>query len=1668
MKNLLKNLGLILLSVLLVTTGAKAVSTFVVQQGGTGVNTITGCIRGNGTAPFTGNGSACGTLTAANNGTSLSGSTVQLGGTLIHDTSIDIDAYALVLNKGAQEILRINPNSSFDAFLYVSSAATFADSLSLGDYGFPEATLSFEAGGGVHDIQVSASNATADFHLYLPNIAAYAGGDAAKTLVSRVNGQDADTAGRVVITGANITGVLTTADNGLTVTAKNVQLGGVLIKDTTISTGGFTLSLAGDTNGLVRWNGDKLSILDSDLVGNAGFLHVGSDFGYIELAGGDYTDLVGETGIISSTDLVVQSPQDILLYNQNADSGYTARVFLHAPDDGVEGLRISYEANDGENYISMDAQGLTISPGDNMYFRNIPVEAADVTYLYGTNTNATTQTFEGVKIGPTLTVSVAGQLDVSASGATIPINNLLAATGTNSIENGDYGQVWSWSTLSNAPALTISSNSTTAASGGQVGIRSVLAGVNANSSQETISGRFQNIHSGTGSTNIGISGEVSGGTTNTAGKFSASGGTTNYAIQTTNGNVSITNANTTAVTTLSALALGVNSLTTGTGAYFASSTLTSGKLIDVAVTGTAGADGQTGINVSLSGALGVTSQSTYGIQVSNTHTGASTTNYGGKFTASGAGINYALSGVNTAINSANERAGYFSGNLTVASSNTVASGTASAFDIQGNATTTGTIFNVGNSSITSGHVMDLGITANTVGLTGQTVLNIALNGANAASSQTTYGMRVSNTHTGTGAVNYAATFKGLVGLEGTSSGIVSITPAAAAGTWTFQLPTTGGTNNYVLTTNGSGVSTWTDVNSIVSPFGLTSGSGTTVNGSTLDLGGSLTTNAFIDGNNNYDFYIANIKNYFAIGNGRYDPSPGSDHGFIGYDGSVGEGFAWIGDFSIQHNGTMLSVDDDANVIFLGSRGGTSATEIRFFDSATSGASNGYVWTLQDNTTGRGAWVAASGGSGLTIGTTAITSGTANGAVLFDSGPGTLQENSTFNFIGTRLSVPDAGLGSPNVTGTALSSSFFVAANSLTTGTAAYMTSASSTSGNILQIISTGTVKAAGNEALDIAVSGANGTNAITATGARISVTNTNATSGTNVGLEVTASGATTANWAVDAIGNFRLTSANTTQVTTGSSFVLAAAGLTTGTGIYSRPNALTTGTILNLVTTSSTLDTNATIGLFQMIGSTSGASKTTYGVRIENTATGTTNTNIGLDIQTSGGSTDNIAINATGAIRQTSANTTGVTTSAAHTLNVNSLTTGTGMYFASSTLSSGKMIDLAITGTAGLTNQTGLNLSLSGANGTGAQTTYGAIFSNTHTGTSVNVGAEFIASGGSTNTAIRVASGNGRVAIGQLNANASLDVVGTAILDAIQTSSVGGNSSFFASSATGASGTTTATLLFAGATTVDFRNAMNGTTSTTMGVGRSYATQIIGASAITEAGSGTQALISSLVLKAPTITAGAAAVTNTATEYIEGAPSAAGATNYSMWVDDGLVRMDAGILLGAGTASAGTAPIKLTSGTNLTTAEAGALEYNGINLFFTPTGTIRKTIPTVVTTRSDAQTAAVATVATQTVGANDATYIVSANVLVTTSTVHNFTATVAYTDEGNTARTVTLQFSTLAGAFVTAMTNAQGAVPYEGVPLHIRAKSGSTITIATTGTFTTVTYNVEGSISQVN
>jgi hypothetical protein len=106
---------------------------------------------------------------------------------------------------------------------------------------------------------------------------------------------------------------------------------------------------------------------------------------------------------------------------------------------------------------------------------------------------------------------------------------------------------------------------------------------------------------------------------------------------------------------------------------------------------------------------------------------------------------------------------------------------------------------------------------------------------------------------------------------------------------------------------------------------------------------------------------------------------------------------------------------------------------------------------------------------------------------------------------------------------------------------------------------------------------------------------------------------------------------------------------------------------------------------------------------------------------------------------------------------------------------------------------------------------------------------------------------------------------------------------------------------------------------------------------------------------------------------------------------------------------------------------------------------------------------------TLTVGASDTTYQISVNVNITAVTIASFTVTCTYTDETNTSRTLVLNFSQVSGTLVQTLTAALGAGAYEGVPLHIRAKAGTTIIIASAagGTYTSITYNLEERIMQL-
>lgn len=112
--------------------------------------------------------------------------------------------------------------------------------------------------------------------------------------------------------------------------------------------------------------------------------------------------------------------------------------------------------------------------------------------------------------------------------------------------------------------------------------------------------------------------------------------------------------------------------------------------------------------------------------------------------------------------------------------------------------------------------------------------------------------------------------------------------------------------------------------------------------------------------------------------------------------------------------------------------------------------------------------------------------------------------------------------------------------------------------------------------------------------------------------------------------------------------------------------------------------------------------------------------------------------------------------------------------------------------------------------------------------------------------------------------------------------------------------------------------------------------------------------------------------------------------------------------------------------------------------------------------RSEGNTAANANVVTITVPSSDCSYEVSCNLLATVATSFTFVVELAYTDEGSTARTVNFPFTLGGPTVTTTCTNGAGAL-YLGIPLHVRAKAGTTMVGRTqaAGAYATVTYNIE-------
>jgi hypothetical protein len=117
--------------------------------------------------------------------------------------------------------------------------------------------------------------------------------------------------------------------------------------------------------------------------------------------------------------------------------------------------------------------------------------------------------------------------------------------------------------------------------------------------------------------------------------------------------------------------------------------------------------------------------------------------------------------------------------------------------------------------------------------------------------------------------------------------------------------------------------------------------------------------------------------------------------------------------------------------------------------------------------------------------------------------------------------------------------------------------------------------------------------------------------------------------------------------------------------------------------------------------------------------------------------------------------------------------------------------------------------------------------------------------------------------------------------------------------------------------------------------------------------------------------------------------------------------------------------------------------------------------------RITAATASTATVASYTVGASDGTFLVSANINVTTTGTFSLQAKCSYTDETGASRSQNLPVIKADGTIVSTGSITTSVEAWTGMPVRIRAQAGTTITIFTSAARTSGVWNVEGDIIQV-
>ncbi|MBI4036686.1 MerR family DNA-binding transcriptional regulator, partial [Candidatus Daviesbacteria bacterium] len=292
--------------------------------------------------------------------------------------------------------------------------------------------------------------------------------------------------------------------------------------------------------------------------------------------------------------------------------------------------------------------------------------------------------------------------------------------------------------------------------------------------------------------------------------------------------------------------------------------------------------------------------------------------------------------------------------------------------------------------------------------------------------------------------------------------------------------------------------------------------------------------------------------------------------------------------STQISGTLFSNSSDSNsgtnTIIQGDtltiNGGTNGIDTTLSNdtytlnldtteigAATFGSGSGFTWTFDAGATDPTIAFASNQitiGSAATLTATDVTAFNCTDCIDFDDLDDTLDIDATTTINTTATTTnPLSYLADSISTGTAL----IISADALSTGTAMDVSSTSTAGG------ASGTSKL-----LNLARSGANANTAHTAYGIYSAVTNTNATSGTNVAGYFSASGATTNNYALYANAGSSYF-ATTQTVASAASATLDAFNIPASTITVSGSTNITTATGFNLVNIGQPTLSNASIAV---------------------------------------------------------------------------------------------------------------------------------------------------------------------------------------------------------------------------------------------------------------------------------------------------------------------------------------------------------------------------------------------------------------------------------------------------------------------------------------------------------